>query len=131
MEKTSKLILVVDDNYNFREILTIELKAYGFRVVSAENGKEGLDKAKKLKPDLMLLDIQMPEMDGIHVFMEMEKDPELAPIKIIFLTSYGEPREEFKAVDREFAKNIGAFNYLNKKTDMDKIVEEIKKALGL
>ena len=129
MEKHKHLVLIADDEKNFREILGIELKAFGFQVIEAENGKEVLEKLEDIKPELVVLDVNMPVMDGAQTFMEIKSKPEFADLKIMFLTNYGEPQEEFKGIDKEMAKKFGAVNYLNKKDDLNVLVEEIEKTL--
>ena len=75
-------ILVVDDEPDIREFICQVLEDNGATVVAAADGKEAIDKARSEKPDLMTLDISMPDMDGGQVFEEMRKDPDLAGIPV-------------------------------------------------
>jgi len=100
------LILIVDDEPDFRDIFKIKLSAGGMRVETAANGKEGIEKAKQLKPDLVLMDVNMPIMDGAHALMELQKDPETKNIKVVFLTSLGDPRQEMQALNRKFSEEV-------------------------
>ena len=85
MEKTSKKILIVEDSKSYLLILEQNLIQAGFDVTTAENGEEGLVAAEKTKPDLILLDIEMPKMDGITMSKKLRESNNLVPI--IFLTN--------------------------------------------
>ncbi len=120
------LILVVDDEADFREIFKVKLSAAGYRIETAENGEEAIKKAKLLKPDLILLDVKMPVMDGAQALLALREDPATKDIKTVFLTSLGDPREEVKELNRQFAKQLGAQGYLKKTEDLDVLVEQIQ-----
>ncbi|HEX7534742.1 MAG TPA: response regulator [Syntrophales bacterium] len=79
-------ILVVDDNHDIVNIVESWLKANDYEVYTAYSGEEGLEKSKSLKPDAVILDIVMPDIDGSRVAAEMRKDPVTHQIPIIFLT---------------------------------------------
>lgn len=83
-------VLVVDDEPDAVKYVTAVLEEAGYRTVSASNGAEGLEKARAEKPDLVILDIQMPGKDGLSVFVDMKKAPELRSIPVIMLTAIGE-----------------------------------------
>ena len=133
MEKNSNnlLILVVDDDKDLREIVAIKLKQAGFRIEEAENGEIAVVKAKKFKPDLILMDVQMPKMNGIESLAKIKADPETSAIKVIFLTNYGEQSATDQPLDDRFAKDIGALGHIRKTDDLDKIVERVKKELSI
>lgn len=80
-------ILIIDDEADLRELVAYNLRKAGHRVLQAENGKQGFNIAKKEKPDLIVLDIMMPEMDGIEVCELMRDDPDLVQIPILMLTA--------------------------------------------
>ena len=120
------LILVVDDEPDFREIFSAKLTAEGFRVETAENGQVGLDKAKQLKPNLILMDVKMPVMDGASAVLKLREDPEIKDTKVAFLTSLGDPRLEIQDVNRKFSEQFGAQGYLKKTDDLDVLVSKIK-----
>ena len=94
-----KLILIVDDEPAFREIFGAKFTADGFRVETAENGQVGVEKAKALKPDLILMDVKMPVMDGATAVLKLRDDPETKDIKVVFLTSLGDPRQEMQEIE--------------------------------
>ncbi len=89
MEKKAK-ILLVDDDPDFVEATRMVLESKPYQVVVAFDGDEGLAKARKEKPDLILLDIIMPRMDGFKVCEKIKSDPELSGIPIIMITSFSE-----------------------------------------
>jgi CheY-like chemotaxis protein len=120
------LILIVDDEENFRDIFSSELKAVGYSVETAQNGEEGFNLAKSSKPDLILMDMEMPVLNGAGAVMKLKTDPETAQIKVIFLTNYGDPRREVKDADVHFSREIGAVDYLRKTDDMEEIIARIK-----
>ena len=129
MEESS-LILVVDDEADFREILSTKLASAGFRVETAENGQAAVEKAKRLRPQLILMDVRMPVMDGAQAMLELQKYPETKGIKVAFLTSLGDPRSDMQDVDRSFSDNFGAAQYLKKTEDLDALAEKIKALLN-
>ena len=120
------LILLVDDEADFREIFYTKLRQVGFRVETAENGEKGIEAAKKLKPDLILMDMKMPKMNGAQAVIKLKEDPETKDIKVIFLTNFGDLRTEMEEVDRKFSRDIGAVDYLRKTSDLDEIVRKIQ-----
>ncbi|MBI4085045.1 MAG: response regulator [Candidatus Liptonbacteria bacterium] len=120
------LILIVDDEEYFREIFSTKLGAEGFSVETAESGEEGIKKAKKLKPNLILMDVKMPGMDGVATVMKMKEDPETKDLKVVFLTSFGSPEEELQAIDVKYSKDIGAAGYIRKTDDLDILVSKIR-----
>lgn len=83
-------ILVVDDDVDISQAISRALKAKGYDVIVAYNGEEGLKKAREEKPDLMLLDIMMPVMDGFTVAQLLNKDKVLSKIPVLALTSFSE-----------------------------------------
>ncbi|GIV41055.1 MAG: DNA-binding response regulator [Vicingaceae bacterium] len=95
----SKKILIVDDDPDIREILTYNLKKENYLVFTASNGKEALEKAQQLVPDLILLDIMMPEMDGIETCQELRKLSTLNQTYIVFLSARGEEFSQLAAFD--------------------------------
>jgi len=83
-------ILVVDDDVDLVAVMKGTLESKPYEVIVAYNGKEGLEKAKKEKPDLILLDIMMPVMDGFNFAEQFGKEPSLAKIPVLALTSFSE-----------------------------------------
>lgn len=130
MDKNAPLILLVDDDPSFLEILSIKLNTAGFRVEVAANGDIGIKKAKEIKPDLILMDVQMPVKNGIDAVAELREDRGMQHIKVAFLTSFGDSRPEAMDVDVKFAKEIGALGYLRKTDDLDNLLAKIKELLA-
>lgn len=92
----AKSILVIDDEPVIVEISKRKLQNEGYTVQTAGNGEEALEVLKTFKPDLILLDIQMPKMNGYTFMMEKVKDPELVGIPVIVLTAYNEMEPIFR-----------------------------------
>ena len=88
-----KKILVIEDEFSYLKLLEIELQSHGYEVIKANDGRKGLELAKKLHPDLILLDIRMPEMDGMTVLQELRKDEYGRTAKVILLTNL-EPSDD-------------------------------------
>jgi len=126
-----KNILIVDDDDNFLEIFSAKLKAAGFDVKTAEGGENGVKAAKAIKPDMILMDMEMPDLNGAAVTMKLKEDPVTKDIKIVFLTNYGDPRIDAKNTDIHFSKELGAFDYLRKTDDLDSTVSRVKEILGV
>lgn len=121
--------MVVDDEPDFREIFSAKLAAAGFRVDTAENGQVALDKMAKAKPDLVLMDVKMPVLDGAAAVLAMKEDPALKDIKVVFLTSMGDPHVEIQEIDKKFSAEFGAQGYLRKTDDLGVLTEKIKALL--
>lgn len=115
-------ILFVDDEPTIVKIMTTRLKSHSFEVETALGGKEALDKARIFKPDLILLDIAMPEMDGYETCRLFKKDPLTAAIPVIMFTASQE--EEFVRK----AMKAGAVDVINKPFVAD-LLEAIQAAL--
>ena len=101
-------ILVVDDDEDIVELLIYNLQKEGYIVDSANNGKEGIQKARTFAPDLVLMDIMMPVMDGIEAGRQIKADKELREIHVIYLTARAEEFSEIAAFE------AGADDYLTK-----------------
>lgn len=121
--KKKVTILVVDDEPNIRSALEYNLKHDGFTVYLAENGLDGLRMARKKKPDLILLDWMMPEMDGIQVIDELKKHTETKKIPVFMLTAKG------TISDVEQGYDVGADVYITKPFDMWKLADYITEKL--
>ena len=125
------LVLIVDDEENFREIFSTKLQEIGCKVETAENGELGFETAKKTRPDLILMDMEMPVLNGAGATMKLREDEETKNIKIVFLTNFGDPRTEMREADIHFSKEIGANDYLRKTDDLDRITEKVKALLSI
>ncbi|MBS1486924.1 MAG: response regulator transcription factor [Bacteroidetes bacterium] len=106
--KPAPKVLVVDDEESILELLKYNLEKEGYDVRTAQNGQAGVDTAKKFHPDLVLLDIMMPKMDGVEACRQLRALPELAGTYIVFLTARGEEYSEVAAFD------VGADDYILK-----------------
>ena len=123
------LILVVDDDPNFLEIFSVKLSSEGYRVEIADSAENGIQKIKELKPDLVLMDVNMPRMDGAAAVLKLRDDPDTRNINLAFLTSLGDPRLDIQQSDIKAAESFGTRGYLKKTDDLDKLVEQIKALL--
>lgn len=101
-------ILVVDDEPDILEFVKYNLQKEGFQVATAENGLEGLEVAKKVKPDLIILDIMMPEMDGVEVCRQLRSNDLFKKTVIAFLTARDEDYSQIAALD------VGGDDYITK-----------------
>src|SRR5262245_28716269 len=106
-----KKILVIEDEPEMRRNLSTILRLEKFEPISAPNGKEGLKRAREEKPDLILCDVMMPELDGHGVLAALRADPDLVNVPFIFLTAKGEK------ADVRNGMNLGADDYLSKPVD--------------
>ncbi len=122
-----KRILLIEDEKIMTDLLTKKLEKENYEVIVARNGKEGLELVRKEKPDLVLLDVIMPEMGGFEVMEEMNKDPELnlKKVPIIIISNSGQP------VEIERALKLGVRDYLVKTHfDPQEVIDKIKKQIG-
>ena len=94
-----KSILIVDDDQDIRDLLSYNLQKSGYSVNEAINGFDCLEKIKKIKPNLILLDVMMPEMDGLEVCQQIKSDPKNHDILICFLTARGEDYSQIAALE--------------------------------
>jgi DNA-binding NarL/FixJ family response regulator len=114
-----KKILVIEDEPEMRRNLTTILRLEKFVPIAATNGREGLQRAKEEKPDLILCDVMMPELDGMGVLTALRKDPDMVHIPFIFLTAKGEK------TDVRNGMNLGADDYLSKPVDKKDLLAAI------
>ena len=117
------VILLIEDNLQNRYLARFLLEQRGHVVHQAETGPQGLEMAAKIRPDLILLDIQLPVMDGHAVARALKSDPELKTIPIIAVTSYA------MAGDREKCLAAGAEGYIEKPIIPESFVDEIERFL--
>lgn len=119
----SEKILIIDDELHIVELIKYNLEMNGYKVYYALNGNEGMNIAYEKKPDLILLDIMLPEIDGFEVCKKIKRDDELANIPIIMLTAKG---EEF---DKILGLELGADDYITKPFSVRELVARIKVVL--
>ncbi len=111
-------ILIVDDDKDFAQLLEFDLKKKGYQTVTAHNGEEGMEKALKEKPDLIILDIKMPKVDGYTFVRRLKKENETKDTPLIVLTSY-EPMKDMFQLE-------GVKNYFVKSANMDGLFSAIQ-----
>ncbi|MDX1638407.1 MAG: response regulator transcription factor [Balneolaceae bacterium] len=116
-------ILVVDDEQDLLDLIEYNLKKEGFDVLKAEDGEEGIEVAREHRPNLVLLDIMMPKMDGLEVVEVMREDEDLKRIPIIFLTARGDEKTEVEGLDK------GGDDYITKPISTTKLISRIKAVL--
>jgi len=120
-----KKILFIEDEESLQKTISDSLAKEEFEIVSALDGENGFRLAKEEHPDLILLDLRLPEMGGIEVLEKLKKDEATKDIPVIILTNVEEMREIQRAID------LGATTYLVKiNYKLEEVVEKVKKALG-
>jgi len=131
--KSKPIILLVDDDADFVTSTKIVLESKPYKVIVAVNGNEGLRKAREEKPDLILLDIIMPVEDGFTAAEQLNKDPKLAKIPVLMLTSYS-TKGSGTGIPRSRGYTLEAEDYIEKPVspkDLLDIVEKHLKKAGL
>jgi len=117
-------ILVVDDEIYIVHILDFSLGMEGYDVVTALDGEQALEKARTEKPDLIVLDIMMPKLDGYETCKRLKADPETKDVPVILLSAKG------RNVDQKVGFEVGADDYITKPFSPRKLVERINAILG-
>ncbi|MEK7448003.1 MAG: response regulator transcription factor [Planctomycetota bacterium] len=115
-----KTILVIDDEKDLIKLIDHHLSKEGYLVIGAKNGAEGLDIALKHKPDLILLDIMLPKMDGWDVCKKLKSRPETAPVPVIMLTARAQE------TDKVLGLELGADDYITKPFSPRELVARVK-----
>ncbi|MFQ5835199.1 MAG: PleD family two-component system response regulator [bacterium] len=118
-----KKILIADDRSEVVELVKVTLEGEGYRTIDASDGREALEKIRKEKPDLILLDIVMPKMDGFEVLSKVKKDPKTKEIPIVMLTAQGQK------VDQEKGRRLGARDYIIKPFSPSHLLNKIEEIL--
>ena len=118
-------ILVIEDNEQNLYLVNFILAKYGYQVILARSGDEGIHQAQQQKPDLVLLDIQLPVMDGYAVARALRKMQEMVEIPIVAVTSYAMPG------DRENALKAGCSGYIEKPINPETFITEVEHYLHL
>lgn len=124
MEEKKKKILLVDDEVDILTVIRMRLESSGYEVVVATDGKEALNTARSLIPDLIILDLMLPGMDGFHVARMLKYDMHYKDIPIIMLTA--------KAGEdvRKTGEQVGADAYMNKPFEAEKLLAKIRELLA-
>jgi CheY-like chemotaxis protein len=120
----AKRVLVVDDDRVIQQLLQVNLELEGYDVVAtASDGREALDKIGKLKPDLVILDVMMPKMDGLAVCRHLKSNPDLAKIPVILLSARAQDMDIRDGLD------LGANAYLTKPFDPVELLDVVGRLL--
>ena len=121
---SAKKILVVEDNLEMRNIISIRLEINGYKVISAEDGQQALDITKKENPDLLILDLMLPKITGFEVCRMLKFDDKYKKLPIIILSALDQQD------DREKAVQSGADAYFIKPFDLELLLSKIKSLTG-
>ena len=106
------------------KLLRAILRKAGYQVVEAASGQEALDRVRDTSPDLILLDVMMPGMDGYEVCRTLKRDPLTSAVPIVFVSALGEVTDRIKGLE------IGAEDYLSKPFDVKQLLETVERWLG-
>ena len=123
-KRTAKRVLIVEDNPTYRRLLEIRLNAHGYDTIAAEDGINGLYAAKREKPDLIIVDLMIPEMDGHEVCRELKKDPEVSHIPVVILTCRNNTE------DVELARREHVDAYVLKSMMSEVLIDVLSRLLG-
>ncbi|HMV05122.1 MAG TPA: response regulator [Accumulibacter sp.] len=121
----SKRILIADDEQNIVISIEFLLRREGFEVLVASDGEEALAKVRAERPDLVLLDVMMPRMNGFDVCQALRADPDLGGTRILMLTAKGRDTEVSKGL------GLGADGYMTKPFSTKELLAEVRKLLGM
>lgn len=119
-----KTVLLVEDNEDNRIVYATVLKHFGYRVLEARDGQEGVRLAREEHPDIVLMDISIPLLDGWHATAQLKASPETASIPVVALTAHALPE------DREKAYAVGCDGYLAKPCEPSRVLSEVRRLAG-
>jgi DNA-binding response OmpR family regulator len=122
---SAKKVLIIDDEVDLVETIRFPLELEGFQVLAAYNGEEGLNQARSENPDLILLDLMLPKLDGYKVCRLLKFDERYKHIPIFMLTAKTQEK------DKTLGKETGADEYLTKPFDIDELIAKIKSNLSV
>ena len=121
---SEETILVIDDDIDILALLEMSLASDGFNVITADNGVSGLESAKTEQPDLILLDVMMPQMDGLEVIKRLKADTETRAIPVLWLTAKTQTEDKLRGLE------IGGDDYITKPFDLREVTARINAVLG-
>jgi len=133
MPQIKKKILIVDDELDVRIYVGTLFETSGYEPIAARNGREGLQKAKQVSPDLIILDVMMPQAGGVSMYRELKADQQLKEIPVIMLTGVGEKSfsHYLKMLKLKIEDPIPQPNaYLEKPLDHEKLLELVREIIG-
>ncbi len=117
-------VLVVDDEVNITQILEFSIGAEGFDVITAQNGEEAVEKARREQPDLIILDVMMPKIDGYEACRILKANPLTKNIPVVLLTAKG------RDIDKRLGMEVGATDYIVKPFSPHRLIERINQLLS-
>lgn len=123
-DEREKTVLLVEDNEDNRVVYATMLKHYGYRVVETANGEDVVDIAKDQKPDLVLMDISLPGIDGWTATQRLREEEETADIPVVAVTAHALPE------DRAKAEAVNCDGYLTKPCEPRRLLEEVQRIIG-
>jgi len=123
-KKITKKVLIIEDAKHVVMMLESRLRANGYEVISAYDGQQGLERAQKEKPDLIIMDIMLPKLTGDEVCKKLKQDKELATIPIIVLTALA------RRQDIKLAEQLGVDAYITKPFMPDVLLSKIRELIG-
>ncbi|MBI3589672.1 MAG: response regulator [Candidatus Liptonbacteria bacterium] len=125
------LILIVDDEENFREIFTAKLRAAGFDTEAAKNEAEAVQKSKELMPDLILMDIFMPPgPTGTDIALNIKQNPETKNLKVAFLTNLKDPWPALTGDHKNISKELGMEDFIEKTEELGDVAKKVQEILN-
>ena len=133
MPQIKKKILIVDDELDVRIYVGTLFETSGYEPIAARNGREGLQKAKQVSPDLIILDVMMPQAGGVSMYRELKADRQLREIPVIMLTGVGEKSfsHYLKMLRLKIEDPVPQPNaYLEKPLDHEKLLELVRETIG-
>lgn len=119
-----KTILLVEDQIEFRAVQKVYLERHGYRVLAADDGDQGVRVAREHRPNVILMDLSMPTMDGLSATRELKRDPSTSGIPVILLTAHG-----YGSAGRR-AREAGCAAFVPKPCDPRRILDEVQRLIG-
>jgi len=125
MSDKAKNILIIDDDLAFSDILSKKLESEGHTVHTSDDGEKGVVDAGEIVPDLILMDVKMPNMDGATATLKIKDNEKLKDTKIVYLTSLGDFGVGGEEQDKQYALTSGANGYIRKTEDVSSLVMKV------
>lgn len=117
-------VLIVDDDEDILLLMEKIISSGNYKIFKAKNGREGVEEARNILPDIIIMDIMMPELDGIAAVLKLKSIKETSSIPIIMCTAVKEEEDEI------VARNLGVVDYVRKTPQMEGLLEKMTKVLG-
>ncbi len=124
-EEKKRLVVCVEDEPEMIDLIKLILGRHNFELIGAVGGREGLETVRRVKPDLVLLDLMMPDIDGWEVYQQMKADPELSPIPVIVVTA------KAQSIDKVLGLHIAKVDdYVTKPFGPQELLASVNRVLG-